>query len=78
MRPDTYKAAIYRGVGKVEVVDLPYPPCGDDEAIVRNVLTGIAAQTSLLSRSTARKAGFGLTRNSATRQSARWSNSARM
>jgi threonine dehydrogenase-like Zn-dependent dehydrogenase len=41
MRPDTYKAAIFRGVGKVEVVDLPYPPCGDDEAIVRNLLTGI-------------------------------------
>jgi threonine dehydrogenase-like Zn-dependent dehydrogenase len=41
MRPDTYKAAIYRGVGKVEVVDLPYPPCGDDEAIVRKRLTGI-------------------------------------
>jgi threonine dehydrogenase-like Zn-dependent dehydrogenase len=41
MRPETYKAAIFRGVGKVDVVDLPYPPCGDDEAIVRNVLTGI-------------------------------------
>ena len=41
MRPDTYKAAIYRGVGKVDVVELPYPPCGDDEAIVRNLLTGI-------------------------------------
>lgn len=41
MKPETYKAAIFRGVGKVDVVDLPYPPCGDDEAIVRNVLTGI-------------------------------------
>ncbi|CAN7439498.1 alcohol dehydrogenase catalytic domain-containing protein [Phenylobacterium sp. LjRoot225] len=41
MTPKTYKAAIFRGVGKVEVVDLPYPQCGDDEAIVRNVLTGI-------------------------------------
>jgi threonine dehydrogenase-like Zn-dependent dehydrogenase len=41
MRPETYKAAIFRGVGRVEVVELPYPPCGDDEAIVRNVLTGI-------------------------------------
>ena len=41
MKPETYKAAIFRGVGKVDVVELPYPPCGDDEAIVRNVLTGI-------------------------------------
>jgi threonine dehydrogenase-like Zn-dependent dehydrogenase len=41
MHPETYKAAIFRGVGKVDVVDLPYPGCGDDEAIVRNVLTGI-------------------------------------
>lgn len=41
MHPETYKAAIFRGVGHVDVVDLPYPPCGDDEAIVRNVLTGI-------------------------------------
>jgi threonine dehydrogenase-like Zn-dependent dehydrogenase len=41
MRPQTYKAAIFRGVGKVDIVELPYPPCGDDEAIVRNVLTGI-------------------------------------
>ena len=40
-RPETYKAAIFRGVGHVDVVDLPYPPCGDDEAIVRNVMTGI-------------------------------------
>lgn len=41
MRPDTYKAAIFQGVGHVDVVDLPYPKCGDDEAIVRNLLTGI-------------------------------------
>ena len=41
MRPKSYKAAIFRGVGKVDVVELPYPSCGDDEAIVRNVLTGI-------------------------------------
>jgi threonine dehydrogenase-like Zn-dependent dehydrogenase len=41
MKPETYRAAIFRGVGKVDVVDLPYPPCGDNEAIVRNVLTGI-------------------------------------
>jgi 2-desacetyl-2-hydroxyethyl bacteriochlorophyllide A dehydrogenase len=41
MTPETFKAAIFRGVGKIDVVDLPYPPCGGDEAIVRNVLTGI-------------------------------------
>ncbi len=41
MKPQTYKAAIFRGVGHVDVVDLPYPVCADDEAIVRNVLTGI-------------------------------------
>src|SRR6516165_1501719 len=41
MKPESYKAAIFRGPGKVDVVDLPYPACGDDEAIVRNVLTGI-------------------------------------
>ncbi len=41
MTPETYKAAIFRGVGHVDVVDLPFPECGDDEAIVRNVLTGI-------------------------------------
>ncbi|MDG2004471.1 MAG: zinc-binding dehydrogenase [Novosphingobium sp.] len=40
-KPDSYKAAIFRGVGHVDVVDLPYPECGDDEAIVRNLLTGI-------------------------------------
>jgi len=38
---ETYKAAIFRGPGRVDVVDLPYPECGDDEVIVRNVLTGI-------------------------------------
>jgi 2-desacetyl-2-hydroxyethyl bacteriochlorophyllide A dehydrogenase len=41
MTANTFKAAIFRGPGKVDVVDLPYPPCGEDEAIVRNVLTGI-------------------------------------
>ena len=39
--PATYKAAIFRGPGKVDVVELPYPDCGDDEAIVRNLMTGI-------------------------------------
>jgi threonine dehydrogenase-like Zn-dependent dehydrogenase len=41
MRAKTYKAAIFRGPGSVDVVDLPYPECGDDDVIVRNVLTGV-------------------------------------
>jgi 2-desacetyl-2-hydroxyethyl bacteriochlorophyllide A dehydrogenase len=40
-RANTFKAAIFRGVGHVDVVDLPYPECGDDEAIVRNLMTGV-------------------------------------
>jgi len=39
--PSTYKAAIYRDIGKVEVVDLPYPTCAADDVIVRNLLTGV-------------------------------------
>jgi threonine dehydrogenase-like Zn-dependent dehydrogenase len=41
MRPASYKAAIYRGAGYVDVVELPYPKCGDDDIIVRNLLTGV-------------------------------------
>jgi 2-desacetyl-2-hydroxyethyl bacteriochlorophyllide A dehydrogenase len=41
MTSASYRAAIFRGPGKVDVVDLPYPDCGDDEAIVRNLMTGI-------------------------------------
>ena len=41
MRPETYKAAIFRAAGSVDVVDLPYPACGDDEVIVRNILAGV-------------------------------------
>lgn len=37
----TYKAAIFRGPGTVDVVDLPYPECGDDDVIVRNLMTGV-------------------------------------
>ena len=33
MHPANYKAAIFRGVGRVDVVDLPYPERGDDEAM---------------------------------------------
>src|SRR5262249_13957001 len=33
--------AIFHGPGKVEVVDLPYPECGDDDVIVRNLMTGV-------------------------------------
>lgn len=41
MASSTYKAAIYRDKGHVEVVELPYPECGDDDVIVRNILTGV-------------------------------------
>jgi threonine dehydrogenase-like Zn-dependent dehydrogenase len=41
MTTDTYKAAIFRGEGHVDIVDLPYPICGDDDIIVRNLLTGV-------------------------------------
>jgi threonine dehydrogenase-like Zn-dependent dehydrogenase len=41
LKPKTYKAAIYRGIDDVDVVELPYPVCGDDEIIVRNIMTGI-------------------------------------
>jgi threonine dehydrogenase-like Zn-dependent dehydrogenase len=41
MTANTYKAAIYRGPDSVDVVDLPYPECGDDDIIVRNLLTGV-------------------------------------
>lgn len=37
----TYKAAIYKGVGKVEVVDKEYPVCGDNDIIVKNLLSTI-------------------------------------
>lgn len=41
MASNSYKAAIFRGPGSVDLVDLPYPVCGDDDVIVRNVLTGV-------------------------------------
>src|SRR5579871_2850425 len=41
MKPNTYKGAIFRGIGSVDVVELPYPRCGDDDVIVRNLLTGV-------------------------------------
>lgn len=41
MPAGTYKAAIFRGPGSVDVVDLPYPQCGDDDAIVRNLMAGV-------------------------------------
>lgn len=41
MQVNSYKAAIFRGAGSVDLVDLPYPVCGDDDIIVRNVLTGV-------------------------------------
>jgi len=41
MSPETYKSAIYRGVGSVEVVDFPYPECGDDDVVIRNLMAGV-------------------------------------
>jgi 2-desacetyl-2-hydroxyethyl bacteriochlorophyllide A dehydrogenase len=41
MRPASYRGAIFRGPGSVDVVDLPYPECGDDDVIVRNLMTGV-------------------------------------
>lgn len=37
----TFKGAIYRGIGKIDIVDLAYPECGDDDVILRNLLTGV-------------------------------------
>lgn len=41
MARNSYKAAIYRGIGKVDVVELPYPECGNEDVIVRNLMTGV-------------------------------------
>lgn len=41
MNNKTYRAAIYRSKGHVDVVDLPYPHCGDDDVIVRNLMAGV-------------------------------------
>jgi 2-desacetyl-2-hydroxyethyl bacteriochlorophyllide A dehydrogenase len=41
MKPESYRAAIYRGIGKVDVIDLPYPECGPDDVIVRNLMCGV-------------------------------------
>jgi threonine dehydrogenase-like Zn-dependent dehydrogenase len=40
MKPKTYKAALFRSKGSVDVADLPYPECGDDDVIVKNLLAG--------------------------------------
>lgn len=41
MHTRTYKAATFRGAGDVDLTELPYPQCGDDEIIVRNLLAGV-------------------------------------
>lgn len=41
MNRKDYRAAIYRGPGKVDVVDLPYPECGDDDVILKNLACGV-------------------------------------
>lgn len=37
----TYKAAIYRGVGKIDIVEKDYPVCGDNDVIVKNLMATI-------------------------------------
>jgi threonine dehydrogenase-like Zn-dependent dehydrogenase len=46
MKPETYKAAIFRDIGKVDIVDLPYPECGDDDVIVKNLMATICGGDS--------------------------------
>ena len=41
MRPENYSAAIYKGKGSVAVETRPYPECGDDDVIVKNLIAGI-------------------------------------
>jgi threonine dehydrogenase-like Zn-dependent dehydrogenase len=43
----TYKAGIFKGIGAVDVVDLPYPICGDDDIIVKNLMTGVCGSDVL-------------------------------
>lgn len=41
MSKSTYKAAIYRDKGSVDVVELSYPQCGDNDIIIKNLLAGV-------------------------------------
>ena len=41
MSDKTFKAAIYKGIREVEIAQLPYPVCGDDDVIVKNLIAGI-------------------------------------
>ncbi|MDR1421596.1 MAG: alcohol dehydrogenase catalytic domain-containing protein [Coriobacteriales bacterium] len=41
MTQKTYKAAIYKGIGKIDIEELPYPQCGDNDVIVKNRIAGI-------------------------------------
>ncbi|GAB3115291.1 alcohol dehydrogenase catalytic domain-containing protein [Aestuariicella hydrocarbonica] len=41
MGTEHYKAAIYRDKGCVDVVELPYPQCGDEDVIIKNLLAGV-------------------------------------
>jgi len=41
MSSKTYKAGIYRGPGSVEIAEMPYPECGDNDIIVKNLISGI-------------------------------------
>jgi threonine dehydrogenase-like Zn-dependent dehydrogenase len=46
MKPETYKAAIYRGIGSVDVAELPYPECGDDDIVVKNLMATVCGSDS--------------------------------
>jgi threonine dehydrogenase-like Zn-dependent dehydrogenase len=41
MTNTSYKAAIYRDKGRVDVVELPYPQCGEDDIIIKNLMAGV-------------------------------------
>jgi threonine dehydrogenase-like Zn-dependent dehydrogenase len=37
----TYRAAIYHGIGDVSIEEMPYPECGDNDIIVKNLRAGV-------------------------------------
>ncbi|WKY43738.1 zinc-binding dehydrogenase [Eubacteriaceae bacterium ES2] len=41
MKPEKFKAAIYRDIKNVDIVDVSYPQCGDNDIIVKNLISGI-------------------------------------
>jgi threonine dehydrogenase-like Zn-dependent dehydrogenase len=41
MKPEKFKAAIYKDIGRVDFTEIPYPQCGDNDIIVKNIIAGI-------------------------------------